>query len=656
MSVVDIQKIHLVSLKRLKDQILKCLQENEVMDIQMTGDGGMERLRDGEEGRNPSQLDYELAEIKSAIVFLESVLQQKKSFIEGFIPPKEEVTEKELAEVCKSFRCADVVTATKTIEAKLANLHNLKTNLTNELALLLPWQNLNCQLNDLDNLKQTKIITGSLKTKAYEILKAQIKDLAHLELVGTKKDQAYILAACLQADYSVVQELLARAQLNQVNLPSSNKSVKGEISEVRSQLKNVWAEEQDLVLEAKKLARQLNKLKYRYDFILEAKTKLEVKQKLANTRYTFVIEGWVKKSDWQRLTKALTQVTPDFEIFKMELDKDEKPPVALRNPGPASPFELITKIYGTPKYNEIDPTIPLSFFFALFFGLCLGDFGYGLALGLISIYFLKRYRLPEGGRNLFKLLIWGGGVSMIVGILTGSYFGLNPKDISPVLLPLKQLLLSVQIIDPVKSPLNMLVFSLALGVVQILFGIILQMAWKIKDKEYVSAVLDDGLWLFFLVSLVVLLVSNALSLPSTFITSRLSMLGAVLLVLTQGRHKKGIVQKFFSGLLSLYKISGYMGDTLSYSRLLALGMSSAIIGSVINILAGMLRGGPPVIGVILMVLLLIFGHLFNLVISTLSAFVHSTRLQMVEFFSKFYEGGGREFRPYKRVAEYTIIK
>jgi V/A-type H+-transporting ATPase subunit I len=240
--------------------------------------------------------------------------------------------------------------------------------------------------------------------------------------------------------------------------------------------------------------------------------------------------------------------------------------------------------------------------------------------------------------------------------LTGSYLGFSPSEIPAALLPLKQLLISIQIVDPIKSPLVMLIFSLALGVVQILFGIFLQMLQKITKKQYVSAVIDEGLWMFFLGSLVFLIVSNALSLQTARIASYFSIGGAAALVLTQGRHKKNIIQKFLSGLLSLYKVSGYMGDTLSYSRLLALGMSTTIIGSVINILAGMIKGGVPILGFVLMIVILILGHLFNLVVGTLGAFVHTTRLQMVEFFTKFYEGGGREFRPYKRQAEYTIIK
>jgi len=199
------------------------------------------------------------------------------------------------------------------------------------------------------------------------------------------------------------------------------------------------------------------------------------------------------------------------------------------------------------------------------------------------------------------------------------------------------------------------VFSLVLGLVQIFFGMFLSLFQKIKNQQYLSAVMDDAFWIFFLASLLWLMVASLLALPTVMLAQLCSLIGAGLLILTQGRQQKNIFSKFIGGLLSLYRVSSYLGDTLSYSRLLALGMTSAIIGSVINILAGMVKE-VPFIGIGLMILMLSLGHIFNLVISSLGAFVHSLRLQLVEFFGKFYEGGGREFKPYKRIGEYTVLK
>ncbi len=645
MAIVEMQKVHIAALAEYKDQILETLKQNEIIHIQ--------NIRQSQMAKEDKKYEYELAEIKASIHFLESISGSKKSFIETFIPPKDEISEEALRKTSRKFNLAQINRQRREFESNLHNLKNLKHELETEHERLLPWQSLDVPLKDLVTTNKTSILLGKIRTKKLQEFKNRLGAISaatHVIVANQTREDTYLALIYLTSENNTLTEFITKSELSEVSLPTSQRSPAQEIVHICSLIKETDEEIEEVKDKAKKLAQNLTKLKYMYDYVLDNKVHLEAKQNLLDTAYTFIIEGWTKKNQISKLKTQIGKITKEFEVFEIEPAEGEKPPVVLKNPGFFSPFELITKIYGTPKSDELDPTLPLSLFFAFFFGLCLGDFGYGVILAAISIYFLKRYKLPEGGRNLFRLLILGGGVSCAVGILTGTYLGFTPKEIPTTLLPLKEFLLSLQIIDPIKSPLVMLVFSLALGVIQIFFGIFLQMAYNIKNKRFVAAILDDGLWIFFLGSILFLIIS-----PST-LASRLSITGGIALVLTQGRHKKNVIQKFFSGLLSLYKVSGYMGDTLSYSRLLALGMSSAIIGSVINILAGMVKGGVPVFGVVLMVILLIFGHLFNLIISTLGAFVHSTRLQMVEFFSKFYEGGGKEFRPYKRVAEYTILK
>ena len=659
MSIVEMQKIHIISTLANKDEILKCLQKNEVLDIQNVSIKELESQEELASEESIGQYEYQLAEIKSAISFLDKILQKKRSFIESFIPYKVEISEDQLWQTCQEFNCPAYVKECTSLEDELINLKNLKNELFNDRERLLPWKKLDVSLDTLTCSSKTCIVLGRIRTRKLIEFNSMVEDQSpacEIEIINRTKEETYLVLVFLAQDKSAFSDLLAKTDFEIITLPLSRNTPRQEIDKINVLLGETENEIREELNKAEQLARHVNKLKFMYDYVLEKKQNLLIKQKFANTNYTFIIEGWIKKEDFNKVRQELSQVTKEFEIFKVKPLEAEKPPIVLKNPKILSPFELITKIYGTPKSSEWDPSLALSFFFALFFGICLGDFGYGLMLALVSWYFLKRYRLPEGGQKLFKLLMLGGGVAAIIGILTGSYLGLSPAEIPETLMPVKQLLSSIQIIDPIKSPLTMLIFSLALGVTQILFGIILHLTLKIKNKDYVSAFLDDGIWLFFLSSLVFLIVSSALQLEIAKLASNLSIAGAVSLVLTQGRHQKNILQKFLSGLLSLYKVSGYMGDTLSYSRLLALGMSTTIVGSVINILAGMVKGGVPILGYFLMILLLIFGHIFNLLVGTLGAFVHSTRLQMVEFFSKFYEGGGREFKPYKRQAEYTIIK
>jgi V/A-type H+-transporting ATPase subunit I len=229
-------------------------------------------------------------------------------------------------------------------------------------------------------------------------------------------------------------------------------------------------------------------------------------------------------------------------------------------------------------------------------------------------------------------------------------------DLNTLPAPFSQMFKKLQIIDPIKNPLQVLIISLALGVIQNLFGILLAFWQKIKNREYLDAFLDQALWFYFLSSLVFWLICQVLSSPLTSLSMRATLVGAFLLVITQGRSEANLPKKIISGVLSLYRTTSYLGDTLSYSRLLALMMTTSIIGMVVNILAGLTKNSIPYLGYVIMIAILLVGHAFNLVVSVLGAFIHAARLQLVEFFGKFYEGSGKEFRPLRRETKYVIIK
>jgi len=651
MSLVEMQKVNLIALFEYKDQILQLLQESELIHILKISDTPDTKT-------SSSDLDYKLAELKSTLAFLDRISQHKKSFIESFVPPKDEITQKDIKNTIDTFDYQEIINQYKHLENRLNNLKNLINGLRMEHDKVAPWANLDLPLESLSCTGKTSILTGTVKKKNLEEFKNRVSSLSkntEINIINELRGQVYLVLVYLNEDKKGFDQLLPKTDFNPINLPSTKHTASEELAHIQKVKHEAQDDANNILAKAKQLLTNLTKLKLAYDYFLEQKNQQKTQENFFMSQHTFIIEGWIKKKDFNRLKVKLKSLTQAFELYRIKPEEKEKPPVAIENPTLARPFELITKVYGNPKNDELDPTLPLSFFFALFFGMCLGDFGYGLSLIIISIYFLKKYKLPQGGQSLFELFILGGGVAMIVGLLTGTYFGFTPDGIPNTLLPLKNVLLSLQIVNPIKNPLTMLIISLALGVIQIFFGISLQIYNNIRNKRYLEALFDDLFWMFFLGSLVFLIVASAMSLESAAIASKMSILGAILLIVTQGRHKKNIIQKFLSGLLSLYKVTGYMGDTLSYSRLLALGMSSAIIGSVINILAGMVKS-VPIVGLILMAALLIFGHIFNLIISTLGAFVHSMRLQMVEFFSKFYEGGGMEFKPFKREAEYTTIR
>lgn len=275
-------------------------------------------------------------------------------------------------------------------------------------------------------------------------------------------------------------------------------------------------------------------------------------------------------------------------------------------------------------------------FFFIFFGMMVSDAGYGILLALASFLAIKKIKPKGMAKKLLELLLLGGISTLIWGAIFGGWFG--------GLIPLPPIW-----INPIEDPMSLLVFSFILGLIQIYTGLILKAYINIKDGDLLSALFDQGFWLVLLTGCIMF------ALPGTAQAAKIvAIVGAVGLILTQGRTQKNPIQKLLSGVMSLYDITGYLSDVLSYSRVLALGLATGVIGTVINTMAELV--GVNIIGYIAMVLILVIGHVFNIAINALGAYVHSSRLQYVEFFSKFYEGGGRAFNPFRINTRYINLE
>jgi V/A-type H+-transporting ATPase subunit I len=304
----------------------------------------------------------------------------------------------------------------------------------------------------------------------------------------------------------------------------------------------------------------------------------------------------------------------------------------------------------------MDPTLPMAPFMFIFLGMCLGDGGYGIFLAGLILWLFSRYRITGEKRNFFNLLLLGAVSTIFFGAITGSWLGDMIDAFGPLAF-LREVKNSVVLLRPMENPLNFLGISLALGVIQVLFGLFLAMWENLQKGDYIAAFGDQGGWMALITGLLVYAGNAAGILGPTagFFGKVLSFVGAGLLVATQGREKTGFVSKALSGLLSLYNITSYLGDVLSYSRLLALGLATSAVAMIINTLTGLVID-IPFIGMILAVIVFIGGHLFSVTVNTLGAFIHSLRLQYVEFFSKFYISGGRSFEPLAYDTQYVQVK
>ncbi len=472
-----------------------------------------------------------------------------------------------------------------------------------------------------------------------------------------KEKEGHIALIFPREQYRSVEELLAGVGFSRTELPGVlGDTVEEEQRRFSARAVELAAQEEALISATRDLAaRWVPDLRHTLDYLSVVRDRRSTLLQGMRTEQVLMISLWCPAPEVTRLQKVLDPFSQEIDVALADPEEGETPPTVFQNSLWAGPFEPLTKLFGVPEYGAIDPTALMAPFFVLFFGMCFGDGGYGIITGGIAFYLFKKYRMTGDARG-YVLMIMAGSVSTILyGALTGSWFG-DMIDAFPFLHVFQPLKNSVTIMDPVKDPMTVLKVSLALGVVQIFFGLFVALYDNVRKGSYMAAFSDQGGWLVFLTGLILLGggASGALPAEGMAIYQGVAALGALILFLTQGREKEGIFRKALSGALSIYSVSSYLGDVLSYSRLLALGMASAAVGMIVNMLA-VLISDVPYVGWLLGAVLFVGGHLFSIAVNVLGAFIHSLRLQYVEFFSKFYGAGGRIFSPLRYDTKFVAI-
>ena len=368
------------------------------------------------------------------------------------------------------------------------------------------------------------------------------------------------------------------------------------------------------------------------------------------TKRVAVFEGWCESKQLDNLKANFDKSGVVCLVEKIEPKEGEEPPVALKNHPLIEPFEIVTKLNGMPGYKDLDPTPFMAFFFFLFFGLALTDVGYGLTLMILSLPFLVYFVISDSAKQFAKLIFLVGLSTSIVGIFFGGYFGISMSK-------MPEFLQALQVFDPIANPLPVFYLALAMGVIQVMFGIFLRVVSEAKNGRLVEGLLTSGTWLFLFVALILFGASSLGYLTSVSEEKMVTLVyvAAIAVMIGNGMVGKTIGEKIKLSLLSAYGSVSYFSDILSYSRLLALGLATSALAFAVNLIAGMVNEMIPYVGIVFAIMVLLVGHAFTLAINTLGSFIHSARLQFVEFFGKFIASTGKEFKPLTRKKSYVHI-
>lgn len=521
-------------------------------------------------------------------------------------------------------------------------------------ASLTPWLELDLPLEETAT-GSSEILLAAVPVAVTEAeLEAKQEEQglgAYLSVVSEDKDQRYAAAVVHRSRSAQYQELLRQCGAAAITFRDLTGTAGENISASKARVKAEEETLEKLKEELSALGGKLPEVRMAWDSTKLSIDRGRAEQNLLRTQETFVTEGWVPQRQKEKVEKALADYTCYYEF--REPGPEEEFPVLLKNNKFVEPFEAITEMYALPNSLSMDPNPFMAPFFFVFFGMMLSDAGYGLVLAIAGLWGAKHLDMGVNGKKLLKMLGYCGISTVFWGALYGSWFGDAIPKITEVFFGNR-----VQVpmlLDPLTNPMPILIMAFIAGYIHILVGMGLKAYLMIRRGHSVDALFDVGFWYFVLIGLVIFAGGQMVlgNLMMASIGKWLAIAGAVGLVLTQGRDKKNPIMKLANGVLSLYDITGYFSDLLSYSRIMALGLATGVIAQVVNTMGTL--PGANIIGVVVFVAVFLLGHVLNLAINALGSYVHTSRLQYVEFFGKFFEGGGEPFRPLKPATKYVNV-
>ncbi|MEW5783567.1 MAG: V-type ATP synthase subunit I [Bacillota bacterium] len=642
MPIVDMKKVFLLGHRQERESIMDLLHRLgvvELVDLKNSSSWAEINvlLEPGQAAEAVTRCETQLGEVRYCLDFLQRYFPVRKSFVQQFTGAKLELSPNEYSEYISGTELASLYGACREAEENMTRIRNEETRCHDLLEALKPWAPFPLPLDQVKNSRRVCMVLAAIPLETYPALRESLTSVLaeiYLEEVSLVQDQAHCFFIYLVENADTVSSLLKEAAAAPVTFTDFTETASSSILSLEQKLSELDHERAGVLEQIERLLEYRPMLMAYFDYIDNERAKQEAVDNLACTQSSFLLEGWVPQPALAGLEKELSLQTTTAVLAARDPDKYEEVPILLDNRGPAEAYEAVTRLYSVPTRKEIDPTPLLAPFFFVFFGICLSDAGYGVILSLAALFLTRRLKLTGMGRQLVNLLFLGGLSSLVFGVLLGGYFGDLIK-------------LPALWFNPLDDPMRMLVFCFAIGLFQIYFGMGVQAYRSIKAGKPLHALFDQGIWFVFLNGLILLFF------PETAVIGKWLAVGGVAgLILTQGRSQKGLLKKFLGGLVSLYNVTGYLSDVLSYSRLLALGLATGVIASAINTMGGLLAGG---IGTVIMILVLFGGHMFNLVISTLGSYVHTSRLQYIEFFGKFFEGGGKSFRPFGITNKFVAV-
>ena len=678
MAVLQIQRISLCALKKDRKAILETLQRRgvvEISDVALEENDNFFQKSDTVQAKQGFDRNVTLA--NQALDVLDTYAPVKTSMLSMFEGRTPVTVQQFQDRVQKREHALAQASKLTSLSKKLAEAKAEIVKRRTQLDALEPWMQLDVSLRFTGTKKTAAFIGSFPEMLSSEEIYSRIAQHApdadiSVDCISTSTEQVCVFIVTHICNAQAVENALRASGF--VRPASPPKEPPAQRKQVLEQyISQAQAEIASIEKEIVSMADAREELRFLIDDMAMRSEKYEMIGHLAQSRRAFILSGYIPKRYSAALEEELSR-NFDVAISFSDPSEEDDAPVLLKNSPFAEPVEGVLASYSLPGKGEIDPTSIMCIFYYVFFGMMLSDFAYGAIIFLGTLFVLTKFKnMEQGLRSSMKMFCFCGFSTMFWGILFGSYFGNVVDQVAQtffgVTLPAGGHVINPVWFEPLNNPMKMLTFCLFLGLIHLFTGQAINGYLCLKQKRF-KDFLANSVFIYMLVGGAILfglstemvcsilgVMQNGAPLLSASVGSIfgwVALIGAVGIICTAGSAKNPLAAAGLGAYALYNNVTGYLSDLLSYSRLLALGLATGVIGTVINQMGAM--GGPNVIGAVLFIVVFLFGHLANLGINALGAYVHTNRLQYVEFFGKFYEGGGRPFEPFAAHTKYYKFK
>ena len=643
MSIVKMKRLRLIALARDRDELLSSLLHAGCVEVSEPPADLADPLLRRDKAR-VAEAKSELAELKQAL----SVLRRQAPQKEGLLTPRQVVRERDLLD---HGAMAAALEKARTVNdhAKAAGQCSAReTRLNAELQSLRPWEACDLPLNEAGT-RCVAVLLGTVPSAVdFDAMAGAVSEAAEasqVTLLSADGQQQCLEVLVHRSQEGAALEALRSYGFSLPQFKDASGTARDNVRRLEGELEAVRARRQAELDAIRAMGPETGALKLCVDQVQQVLATEETKERILAGGSILCLDGWVDEPNVSKLEQALAAFDCAWELTDPAPEEYPKVPVKLQNGPLTRCMNMVTEMYALPVYGTVDPNPLMAPFFILFYGIMMADMGYGILMVLGAIFMIKKLRAKGGMRNFAELLFYCGISTFVLGAITGGFFGDFLTQLVSIISPGTEFALPA-LFTPMNDTIAILGGSLVLGFIQIITGQIVSFVEKTRKGHLMDGIWDEGTWwvLYLAVGLLALGVGNIAGYPVVLI------IGIVMLAVGSTRNAKGF-GKIGSFVGAVYNgVTGIFSDVMSYARLMALMLSGSIIASVFNTLGGITGN------VFFFLLISMLGNTLNFALNLLGCYVHDLRLQCLEFFGKFYQDGGKPFRPLAIHTKYVDIK